>query len=189
MLQIADDDPFGEIEQDRLEPALLIRSLLLCLSQCLCSLDLDVRQSGPYRFDPLGESPQPVPRPMPEAMCRILPGDNLNIESKAIERPSQAVKQQPSKSREYRKQRAARNCNQLERGFAKAKRKRCKAGGERYRKGNEQEYNNSRYAWRLLARHAQLRRSSIQRIRSRRSRVEKGFVTYSSAPSESPFSR
>jgi hypothetical protein len=40
-----------------------------------------------------------------------------------------------------------------------------------------------------LARHVQLRPSSMRRIRSTRSRVEKGFVTYASAPSESPFSR
>ena len=62
------------------------------------------------------------------------------------------------------------------------RRKRRKTGGKQSCKADEQEPANSRDGLGSPMRHVQLRQSSIRRIRSTSSRVEKGFVTYSSAP-------
>src|SRR5262249_23698535 len=71
--------------------------------------------------------------------------------------------------------------------LAQDERKHREPNNERCCKADEQSADDSGHA--LVAGHGQPRRSSMRRTRSTSSRVENGFVTYSSAPSESPFSR
>ena len=150
---------------------------------------LGARQPGPHRLNALGYSPQPVTRDEPEPVVRVLAGNDPHVERKAIERPRQAVQKQPGNRQEERQQHAARNGDRGDRGLAQRERKRRKTGREQYCKANEQRSDESGEGTGLRARHVQPRGPSMRRIRSTSSRVENGFVTYSSAPSESPFSR
>src|SRR6516165_1526591 len=187
MLQIADDDAFGEIQQNRFEPAFLLRPLILRLGQCLGAACFGARQPTPHRVEAFGELSQPVARAQSKAMTEVLAGDDPNIEGKAIERSHQAMHDEPGKREEDRQQHAAGRDNRTRCLLAEGKRKHRETDDERCCKADEQSADDSGHG--LVARHGQPRRSSMRRTRSTSSRVENGFVTYSSAPSESPFSR
>src|SRR5262245_3010321 len=120
-------------------------------------------------------------------MTEVLTGDDPNIEGKAIERSRQAVHDEPGKRQEDHQQHAAGRGNWTRCALAQGERKHRETNNERCCKAGEQGADD--YGHGLDEQHSHPRRSSMRRTRSTNSRVENGFVTYSSAPSESPFSR
>src|SRR5208337_1271578 len=122
---------------------------------------------------------------------RVLTGDDPNVESKAIEGPRQAVQDQPCECHESHEQRAACNRNRAQSGLSESMHKSDEPGGKACGEAAQQSADDLGHALRLSLRrrHVQsLTEPSMRRIRSTSSRGENGFVTYSSAPSESPFS-
>ena len=159
--------------------------MILRLSQRLRAVGLGAREPGSHRLDALGETHQPMRRAEPEPVAWILAGDDCHVEREPIERARQPLQDAAGQDQETRKHRGACPRDRAGGGLAENDRQRNDGGARDDRKAGEQSSQDSSHASR--ASHAQL--PSMRRIRSTRSRVENGFVTYSSAPSDSPFSR
>src|SRR5262249_26527641 len=112
-------------------------------------------------------------------MTEVLAGDDPNIEGKAIERSRQAVHDERGKRQEDRQQHAAGRGNRVAAPLAQGDGKDRKPKNERCCKGDKQGPDDSGQG--LVARHGHPRRSSMRRTSSTSSRVENGFVRYSSA--------